>query len=554
MKNNHRHAATIAMIAAAALAALPFPAARAQQLLPHGHFSSLGAPALPPAGTVGGQGTMENAAADGAAVEAPHRAAPEVSLATAALTPGAAAATSFTATDWSTFAFNPQRLGYNSVETVLSASNVAGLTRHWSRDLGGSITAQPTLLSGVTVGGASLNLVYAATLTGSVYALNAATGAVIWQHKLAAVQSNCGDFSASGGLVGVIGTPTLDRANHRIFVVAGDGTLHALDIATGAELAGWPVQILDSANAAPRTFVYGSPTLIGSTLYLATASACDQRPYHGQVVSVSVSSRTILNRWYPDGATGPDGGGIWGPGGVSVTVFKPTAPTDYHVYTATGNAFATPQNGGYAEHVVELSPTLQPIGSNTSTPNVVDADFGATPTLFQPFGCPGLLAAMQKTGKLFIYARTALSKGPLQTFQISVSVPDGNFIGQPAFDPVLHRLFLGSPTDSSSGTYRHGLIALSVASSCSASLAWQQQVGLNTSGTNNPVIPPMAANGVVYYATGDSSQVFAFDETSGKQLWSFTTDTKSGVFASPTIVNGQVFIAGFDHKLYAFGL
>ena len=441
-----------------------------------------------------------------------------------------------------------------SVETVLSTSNVPALVRHWSRDLGGAILTQPTLLSGVKVGSALLDLVYAATLTGQVYALNAANGAVVWTRTVPTVQTNCGDFSASGGLVGVIGTPTLDRANNRMFLTSGDGNLHALNIATGAELSGWPVQILDSANAAPRTLVYGSPTLINGTLYIATASRCDITPYHGQVVAVSVNSRTVVNRWYPDGATGPDGGGIWGPGGVSVTAFIPSAPTDYHLYALTGNAFATPENGGYAEHVVRLSPTLQPLASNTSPPGLADVDFGATPPLFQPPNCPGLLAAMQKTGRLFIYNRSAIASGPLQTLQISVPATYGNFVGQPTYDPALNRLYLGSPADSSSGTYKHGLIALSVSSSCSFSLAWQQQIGLNVSGSDNPVIPPMIANGVVYYADGGASQVFAFDAQSGKQLWTFTTDTKSGVFASPTVVNGQLFIAGFDHRLYAFGL
>jgi outer membrane protein assembly factor BamB len=498
---------------------------------------------------VGGQGTLASQSTEPPGFQAPFLAPAKVTRNTIAVTPGAALASTFTATDWSTFAFDPQRSGYNPVETVLTPSTIqsaGGLRRHWSRDLGGPMLAQPTLLSGVTVGSTSMDLVYAATLNGDVYALNAATGAVAWTRKLPAVQSNCSDFP--GGVIGVIGTPTLDHANNRMFLVSGDGNLHALNIATGAELSGWPVQILDAANAAPRTFVYGSPTLINSTLYIATASRCDIRPYHGQVVSVSVNTHTVQNRWYPDGATGPDGGGIWGPGGVSATVFKPSAPTDFHLYALTGNAFATPQNGGYAEHVVRLSPTLQPETSNTTTPNVNDADFGATPPLFQPPGCPGLLAAMQKTGKLFIYNRAAIPSGPIQTLQISTSSAYGSFVGQPTYNPVLNRLYLGSPTDS--GIYRHGLIALSISSSCSFSLAWQQQVGRNGSSD----IPPMSANGVVYYVDGGSSQAFAFDAQTGKQLWTFTTDTSSGVRASPTVVNGQVFIAAYDHKLYAFGL
>jgi glucose dehydrogenase len=164
-------------------------------------------------------------------------------------------------TNWTTFGGNMQRTGFNPAETVLNPSNVPNLQLHWSFDLQGPSLTQPTLLTGVAMpDGQQRDLVYAATLLGKFYALDSATGEQIWEvDLLPVVQSGCNDFP--NGLVGVITTPTIDQANQRIFVVAGDGTLHALNIATGSELPGWPLQILDPANAAPRTFAYGSPTL-----------------------------------------------------------------------------------------------------------------------------------------------------------------------------------------------------------------------------------------------------------------------------------------------------
>ena len=60
---------------------------------------------------------------------------------------------------------------------------------------------------------------------------------------------------------------------------------------------------------------------------------------------------------------------------------------------------------------------------------------------------------------------------------------------------------------------------------------WQQTVGAEASTVpgiagNDPVIPPIAANGVVYYATGYDSRVYAFDAASGNYLWD------SGYFAT----------------------
>ncbi|MGF6604181.1 outer membrane protein assembly factor BamB [Paraburkholderia sp. GAS448] len=481
--------------------------------------------------------------------DAPLLAPAAVSAATRAVTPGAAVAPSFTATDWPTFGMNAQRTGNNPVETVLATSNVASLRTHWTTDLGGPILTQPTLAAGVNINGVLTDVVYAATLQGDMFALNASTGAIIWQQHVAPVLTTCHDFAASGGHIGFIGTPTIDRTRNQLYIVSGDGFLHAYNLATGADLPALHVAIPDAVNIS-RTFVYGSPTLSGTSLYAATASACDFTPYHGQVVRVSIPDGAILQRWYPTGVSGPNGGGIWGPGGVSV-VRGGTA-----VYALTGNAFATPENVAFAEHVVKLTSSLAVTASNSQpAPTTNDADFGATATLFQRRGCPSMLAAFQKTGNLFIYNQATIPSGPLQTLNISHGPSS---IGLPAYDPVLRQLYIAVPRDSPTGFDKHGLVALAIGSTCSASVAWQQPVGKNE-GASNPAISPVVANGVVYYADGVASQVFAMDARSGQILWS--TDSlpvgerpTGGILTSPTVVNGQLFVAGFDHKLRAFGL
>jgi outer membrane protein assembly factor BamB len=480
----------------------------------------------------------------------PFIASPALSKNTASTIPGAAALT--VATDWPTFGMDRQRSGYNAVERVLNAGNVSQLHAHWTTDIGGPITTQPTLITGVSINGKPTDVVYAATWSGRIVALNAATGAIIWSVQAPTVQTRCGNFNASQGFVGTIGTPTLDRSTNRMYVVTGYGFLHALDLSTGADVMPW-VQLLDAANASPKTIVFGSPTLSGSDIYIATASPCDVRPYHGQIVRVSATNGAILQRWYTTGATGPDGGGIWGPGGVSIS------PNGRWVYTATGNAFPDAQNAPYAEHVVRLTTDLTLDAANAPPlATTIDVDFGATPLLFQTAACHPMLAAMQKTGRLYIYDRNTLADGPIYSFQIGRSTPAGNFIGLPAFDPVLNRIYLGNPVDSSSGIVRHGLVALSVQSDCSIAIAWNLPVGVNSAG-QNPSISPIVANGVVYYADGIGSEVFAVDAQSGAQLWATNNlpaadRVTGGIFTSPTVVNGQFFVAGSDHKIHAYGL
>jgi outer membrane protein assembly factor BamB len=460
----------------------------------------------------------------------------------------ASSAQAQTATDWPTFGWDAQRTGYNPFETVLTTSNVASLRTHWATNLGGPILTQPTVAAGVNIGGVSTEVVYAATLAGSIFALNAHTGAIIWRRDFVPVQTSCGDFAASGDKVGFIDTPTIDRAHNRLFIVSGRGSLHSFDLSNGADTM-TPVQIPDAANFL-KTFVYGSPTLVGTSLYIATASACDSgRPYRGQVVHVSTTDGAILQRWFPTDVT-VDGGGIWGPGGVSALA------DGTYVFALTGNGFSNPENGGFAEHVVKLTPSLAVAQSDSPTTfQAQDRDFGATAMLFQPIGCPPMLAAYQKTGYLYIYNRAAISSGPMQT--LILSQPSGDTIGLPAYDH--NQLYIVAPQDSPTNFNKHGLLALAISGACSVSLAWQQPVG-STASFNNPAISPIVANGVVYYADGIASQVYAMDAKSGQIQWSTdnlpSTDRVTGsILVSPTVVNGQLFVAGYgDHTLHAFGL
>jgi outer membrane protein assembly factor BamB len=59
---------------------------------------------------------------------------------------------------------------------------------------------------------------------------------------------------------------------------------------------------------------------------------------------------------------------------------------------------------------------------------------------------------------------------------------------------------------------------------------------------------------VVYYGDGYGNELFAFDATSGTQLWSSGATIGGSIYGAPTVVNGRVFVGAWDGKLYAFGL
>jgi len=419
------------------------------------------------------------------------------------------------AEDWLTFGKTAQRQGYNGQETVLNGQTVSGLHQLWQFPMNGPILTQPLLASGIPLD----------------------------------------DGTGTGNTVPVDLVYVADQALNRMWLVPGDGTLWALALDTGNPLPGYPLQIIDQSSQNGATFDYGALTYFNGSLYVPTAGLCDLPPYHGQLIKITVGTNgtdtpQVAARWYPTGATGPDGGGIWSFGGASIEADGSA------VYVATGNSLTAPENGGYADQVVKLDPNLQLLAANAPNLTGVDTDFGATPLLYQPANCPPQMAVMNKTGELFVYNRdaAAIASGPAQRIAVTQNIaPDGDFIGLPAYDPVSQQLYLGNPKDDVSGTYPHGLLAFGVASDCTLSLRWQQTIGTNaTPGSDNPMIPPMVANGVVYYATGNASSVFAYD-SAGNYLWDSGQQINGGVFISPTVINGLLLVADFNGNLTAFG-
>jgi outer membrane protein assembly factor BamB len=440
------------------------------------------------------------------------------------------------ATDWLTYGFNLQRTGENPFETVLTPATAGGLHQLWSFDLGAVTIMQPVLAQGVMVNGSPEDLVYMGSEHGDLYALDASTGALVWQRNLGSQQTNCHDIPDA--IFGTSGSPAIDQANNRMFVVGGDGNMYALDLSTGDTLAGWPVAVTtDPAHE----HTYGAVTLANGFAYAEIASYCDFTPYHGGVVAIDIVRRRSRS-FYPAGRQ-VSGGGIWGPGGVSVD------PTTGDIFTATGNALTNPEYFRYCEDVVELSSALRVLGANYPGLTGGDVDFGATPILYQPPGCAPLVAAKNKTGVLVVYERGNVSAGPIQRLQVA-SVSDYQFNGIPAWSDLTHLLYIGNSSDSNSESTKHGMVAFSVDANCQLQVAWQKKIGPNFSS----VSPPTVAGGVVYYGDGVGNQLLAFKANDGTPLWSSGSTIGGAIYAAPMVVNGRVYVGAWDKKFYCFGL
>src|SRR5262249_43381441 len=121
-----------------------------------------------------------------------------------------------------TYHYDNARTGWNKVETILTPANVGNLRLLTTVALDGQVDAQPLLVSGVTIGGGRHDVLYVATENDTIYAISAATGAILLQQHLgrpvpqSALPGRCNNNSA---VVGINSTPVIDRASNTLHVM-----------------------------------------------------------------------------------------------------------------------------------------------------------------------------------------------------------------------------------------------------------------------------------------------------------------------------------------------
>jgi outer membrane protein assembly factor BamB len=71
--------------------------------------------------------------------------------------------------------------------------------------------------------------------------------------------------------------------------------------------------------------------------------------------------------------------------------------------------------------------------------------------------------------------------------------------------------------------------------------------------TLSTVTSPVAANGVVYVQSGQS-QLFAYSAKTGATLWTYYPGASDSYFSGPVVVNGNLYVATWDSGIDAFGL
>jgi len=259
------------------------------------------------------------------------------------------------------------RSGANLSETVLKVSNVNTATfgKVFELPVDDQIFAGLLYASNVTIGGASHNVVYAATVNNSVYAFDADVGgAPLWQRNFnngaapvfhTQVGQGCGTYKDMSGNIGIVGTPVIDGSSLRMYFVTRtfeNGNtfvqrLRAVDITTGNE----PVPALPIDTIDPElNNQHAALALSQNKVYVAWASHCDTGKYHGRVLAFDVGTLSRVAAF--DAAPNSSGAGIWMSGAA------PIVDASGNLFYATGNTDPLEGTDNFSESMLKLSPVL----------------------------------------------------------------------------------------------------------------------------------------------------------------------------------------------------
>jgi hypothetical protein len=236
------------------------------------------------------------------------------------------------------------RTGQNLVETTLTLSNVnaSSFGKLFTVSMDGQVYAQPLYVSALNMPGyGARNVVFAATEHDSVYAFDADNGTIYWRVSML----NSGETSSDprnctsqiSPEIGVTGTPVIDLtagSHGTMYVTAmskdGSGNyyqrIHALDVTTGAEEFGGPVNVAakypGTGDNSSNGYVVFDPKqyksrpgllLLNGIVYTAWGSHCDDRPYTGWLIGYNESTlqQTSVFDFAPNG----NDAAIWAAGG-----------------------------------------------------------------------------------------------------------------------------------------------------------------------------------------------------------------------------------------------
>jgi hypothetical protein len=489
------------------------------------------------------------------------------------------------------------RDGVNAQEYALNVTNVASsFGKLASCSVDGAIYAQPLWVANVTVNGSQHNMVFVATQHDSLFAFDADSTACtkLWMVSLidaahgasageaplpsvngdALVGANTGDIQPE---IGVTGTPVIDPATGILYVVSKsvDAThtlfhqrLHAVDITTGNEEAGSPIDIaatVSGTGSGGTTVAFSAKqenqrpglALANGTVYVGWSSHEDSSPWYGWLMAYRYDGTTFTQTAAFNTTPNTQDGGVWMAGEA------PAVDSSGNVYVSTGNGnfdagSVTPPNNDYGDSLLQLTGSLAVnqyfTPSDEANLYATDGDFGsggaavladlpAGNTVTHALVCGG------KDGSLYVLNRDLLG-GLGDMFAVQkIALGHGLFSTAALWNNYLFVAAAGGALQAYQLT--PSSVQFNLASMSAHTYRWPGATpSVSASGTQNGLVWALD-NGS--YCTEQSPScgpavLHAYDATDvATELWNSSTNPQDAAgyavkFTVPTIANGRVYV------------
>lgn len=468
-------------------------------------------------------------------------------------------------------------------EVTLTPTNVnsSQFGKLLSYPVDGQIYAQPLYMSQIAINGGTHDVVFVETQNDSVYAFDAdATSAnptTFWQRNFG-VPFGSYDSGGPYPYVGILSTPVIDATTNTMYLVAevtGQSSrfyLHALNVATGADVSGSPVAINGSFSGDyletacyQRMGVALNP--VTNWVYLAFGSCT-----HGWVFAYDKTS--LQQTAVFEDTNGAQGGGLWAGGGAPAI-----DDSTGDLYLMSGTDFGDQEwiTGstmvGYNDSFLRLGMDqsnnfsvldyFAPDNNYTLASN--DADLGAGADMLPPGSTayPHIVIGGGKDGNVYIVNRDSMggfndsSNNVLQTVHTGVRQYNNIFSTPVYWNGTLYyhcngdvlRAFSWNPTLSpgqqmSSGAIAegpanfgmHGATASLSANGNTNGILWEID---NSAYTSTGTDPDSSGPSVLY--AYDASNI-ANELYNSAQAGSRDQAGQALKFTVPTIANGRVFV------------
>ncbi len=227
---------------------------------------------------------------------------------TATSTPSYTAATSAafnittgTSADWTSFMNGNDRSGDNSGNTGINPTTAPHLQLAWKASdtaPNHGVFTQPIVSNGV---------VYWGSFDGYERATSASSGKLLWQTNLGTTSPPACTDPSEAGVASTAALTTdvpVDGATSVLYLGGGNSTIYALNAATGAVL--WSYNV----GGNPNTFVWSSPAVSGNSVYIGVSSFGSCPDVQGELLQLNRVTGAVQNTFdvVPNGCIG---GGVW---------------------------------------------------------------------------------------------------------------------------------------------------------------------------------------------------------------------------------------------------